>query len=54
MKQTERAIFAGLKGRKDVPEFSIDFLDLLILIFEINFASAFIEKIKIDNTPTGI
>ena len=54
MKQTERAIFSGLKGRRDVPEFSTDFLDLLILLFEINFASAFIEKIKMDNTPTGI
>ena len=54
MKKTERAIFAGLKGRRDVPEFSTDFVDLLVMIFEINFASAFIEKIKIDNTPTGI
>jgi len=36
-----------LKGREDVPEFTQDFLNVMVLLFEVNFASLFLEKLLI-------
>lgn len=43
-----------MKSLTTQPEFKEGFLDLIILISEVNFASAFVEKIRIDVTAVGM
>jgi len=44
----------GLKGKADCPEFRSDFLATMVNVFEVIFASLFLEKIFLELNPVGI
>lgn len=43
-----------MKGKRDCPEFTTDFLNAMVNIFEVNFSSVFLETLFLNLKPDGI